>query len=98
MVGAIQGCTGQEPILVGKPSPLLLDYIVHKYQVKHHEICVVGDRLDTDIQFGKQNGTQTVLTLSGVTSMDMLQNATEAAQPDYFIPSIAHLLPPNMQE
>ena len=24
-------CTGREPTLVGKPSPLMIDYIVSKY-------------------------------------------------------------------
>jgi phosphoglycolate/pyridoxal phosphate phosphatase family enzyme len=33
MVGAIKGCTGQEPIVVGKPGPLMIDYIVEKYKV-----------------------------------------------------------------
>ena len=31
MAGAIKGCTGREPTLVGKPSPLMIDYIVEKY-------------------------------------------------------------------
>lgn len=39
MVGAIKGCTGQEPTIVGKPSPLMIDYIVEKYNV---ERCVGG--------------------------------------------------------
>lgn len=33
MVGAIKGCTGKEPIVVGKPSALMIDYIVDKYKV-----------------------------------------------------------------
>ena len=34
MVGAIKGCTGVEPTIVGKPSPLMIDYIVEKYSVE----------------------------------------------------------------
>merc|ERR1712066_1160643 len=53
MVGAVKGCTGREPILVGKPSPLMIDYIVEKYNITDRmRICMVGDRLDTDIVFG----------------------------------------------
>ena len=33
MVGAIKGCTGQEPTLVGKPSPLMIDYLEFKYGI-----------------------------------------------------------------
>lgn len=47
------GCTGKEPTLVGKPSPLMIDYIVYKYKIPKDKICMVGDRLDTDILFGK---------------------------------------------
>lgn len=41
MVGAIKGCTGVEPTIVGKPSPLMIDYIIQKYSV---ERCVRGVR------------------------------------------------------
>lgn len=39
MVGAIKGCTGVDPTIVGKPSPLMIDYIIQKYGV---ERCVRG--------------------------------------------------------
>ena len=53
MVGAIKGCTKREPTLVGKPSPLMIDYMVEKYGIPRERICMVGDRLDTDVLFGK---------------------------------------------
>jgi 4-nitrophenyl phosphatase/phosphoglycolate phosphatase len=56
MVGAVRGCTGVEPTLVGKPSPLLCDYIVKRFGMQPDRICMVGDRLDTDIVFGNTNG------------------------------------------
>jgi 4-nitrophenyl phosphatase/phosphoglycolate phosphatase len=33
MVGAVVGCTGREPILVGKPSPLLVEYLKFKFNI-----------------------------------------------------------------
>merc|ERR1712113_491381 len=73
MVGAIRGCTGKEPTLVGKPSALMIDYILQKYNIAdRRRICMVGDRLDTDILFGKDNGLQTCLALSGVTTLEQL--------------------------
>merc|ERR1711920_1193207 len=47
MAGAIKGCTGKEPTLVGKPSSLMIDYMVDKYGIERDRICMVGDRLDT---------------------------------------------------
>ncbi|CDF36156.1 probable 4-nitrophenyl phosphatase [Chondrus crispus] len=93
MVGAIRGCTGQEPILVGKPSPLMIDYIVSKYDIERSEICMVGDRLDTDILFGKDNGLSSVLALSGVTTEARLKDPTNDIQPDSYVDSIADFLP-----
>jgi FMN phosphatase YigB (HAD superfamily) len=43
---------------VGKPSPLMIDYIVYKYKIPKEKICMVGDRLDTDILFGKVRASQ----------------------------------------
>eukprot|EP01041_Mallomonas_annulata_P001201 gene1201-2336_t len=88
MVGAIKGCTGQEPILVGKPSPLMVDYIVEKYNINRSRICMVGDRLDTDVLFGTDNGLQTCLTLSGVTSEEELLSPSNAIRPEYYVDTI----------
>jgi len=93
MVGAIKGCTGQEPTLVGKPSSLMIDYIVNKYGISRSEICMVGDRLDPDILFGKDNGLSSVLTLTGVTTQEKLFDPTNTIHPDFYVDSIADFLP-----
>lgn len=95
MVGAVSGCTGREPTLVGKPAPLMIDYIAKKYGITDRSrICMVGDRLDTDIAFGRNNGLKTCLTLSGVTSEDELMDrvprkkGTEGIQPEFYVETI----------
>lgn len=93
LVGAIRGCTGRKPIIVGKPSSLLIDYLSTKYELVRHRIAMVGDRLDTDILFGRDHGLRTVLTLSGVTSLKQVHDATNDIHPQYIINSVADLLP-----
>lgn len=93
MVGAIKGCTGKEPIVVGKPSPLMIDYIVDKYKIDRSRICMVGDRLDTDVLFGLDNGLESVLTLSGVTTEEKLLSDSNPIQPTYYVNSIADFFP-----
>lgn len=95
MVGAMRGCTGLEPTVVGKPAPLMIDYIAGKYDIlDRSRICMVGDRLDTDIAFGLNNGLKTCLTLSGVTSepelMDQVPRkaGTEGIHPDFYVDTI----------
>jgi len=88
MVGAIKGCTGVEPTVVGKPSPLMIDYLVDKLQIEKDKICMVGDRLDTDVLFGTDNGLKTCLVLSGVTSEEKLLGEANKITPDYYCDSI----------
>jgi phosphoglycolate phosphatase-like HAD superfamily hydrolase len=65
MVGAIVGSCKREPTTVGKPSGFMLDNIASTLGLERDEICMVGDRLDTDIMFGKNGGLRTALVLSG---------------------------------
>lgn len=92
MVGAIKGCTGKEPTVVGKPSPLMIEYLEKKYGLDRQRICMVGDRLDTDILFGTDNGLQSLLVLSGVTSKEQL--TTSDIVPDFYADSINTLFAP----
>ena len=41
------------------------NYIQDKFNLRPDQICMVGDRLDTDILFGKDGGLKTMLVLSG---------------------------------
>lgn len=88
MVGAIKGCTGKEPIVVGKPSPLMIDYMEQKFGFDRSRICMVGDRLDTDVLFGTDNGLKSVLVLSGVTTEEKLLSPGNAIIPDFYADSI----------
>jgi phosphoglycolate/pyridoxal phosphate phosphatase family enzyme len=88
MVGAIKGCTGQEPTVVGKPSPLMIDYLANKLKLDKSRICMVGDRLDTDVLFGTDNGLKTVLVLSGVTSEEKLLSEENTITPDFYADNI----------
>ena len=88
MVGAIKGCTGQEPTVVGKPSPLMIDYLESKYGMDRSRICMVGDRLDTDVLFGTENGLKSLLVLSGVTSEEKLLSPDNSITPDYYADTI----------
>ncbi len=55
----------REPIVVGKPAEFMLANIAAQFGLQRGQICMVGDRLDTDILFGQQGGLSTLLVLSG---------------------------------
>jgi len=89
MTGAIKGCTGQDPVVVGKPSPLMIDYLADKFKMEKSRICMVGDRLDTDIIFGNANGAISCLVFSGVTTEDKYMSAENKIKANYYVDSIA---------
>ena len=70
----------------------MIDYIVDKYKCDRGKICMVGDRLDTDILFGQNNGLLSCLTLSGVTTETKLLSPDNAIKPDYYVGSIAEFM------
>ncbi len=74
MVKAVQTCTGVEPIVIGKPNPLMIDLIRAKHGLQSNEIMAVGDRYDTDILGGINAGSPTALVLTGVDSEASIRN------------------------
>lgn len=92
MVGAIRGSTKREPTVVGKPSDFMLGNIADKFNLKREQICMVGDRLDTDIMFGKNGGLTTMLVLSGVTTEEVLMDPENTIHPDLYADELPALL------
>jgi len=91
MTAAVEAVTGARvEIVVGKPSPIILDVALARLGVPAAEAVVVGDRIETDIVMGKQRGLATVLVLTGVTRADDPRVAGIA--PDLVLPSIRDLI------
>ncbi|XP_050211922.1 phosphoglycolate phosphatase 2 [Mercurialis annua] len=92
MVAAICGSTEQEPIVVGKPSTFMMNFLLQKFDVSTSKMCMVGDRLDTDILFGQNAGCKTLLVLSGVTNQSTLEDPKNNIQPDYYTNKVSDFL------
>ncbi|XP_021294111.1 phosphoglycolate phosphatase 2 isoform X2 [Herrania umbratica] len=92
MVGAICGSTEREPVVVGKPSTFMMDFLLQKYHINTSRMCMVGDRLDTDILFGQNAGCKTLLVLSGVTTQSELEDSSNRIQPDYYTGKVSDIL------
>ena len=69
VIAYVKASTGREPDeIVGKPYPGIVDAVVAKYGVPKDRLCMVGDRLYTDIALGARAGISAALVLSGETS------------------------------
>ncbi|EIM87074.1 2-phosphoglycolate phosphatase [Stereum hirsutum FP-91666 SS1] len=77
---------------IGKPSKTMLDCIMAKHHFDPKRTIMVGDRLNTDIEFGKAGGLSTLLVLSGITSEDELTGPNPSPTvPDYVTDSLGDL-------
>ena len=91
MMAAVEAVTGaRTELVVGKPSPIMLDVALARLGVPAADAVIVGDRIETDIVMGKARGLATVLVLSGVTRADDPRVAEVA--PDLVLPSIRDLI------
>jgi 4-nitrophenyl phosphatase len=95
MVAMVEACSGRKALVIGKPSKTLVDLIVHQYGLDRERTCMVGDRLNTDIQFGLNGGISTLLVLTGVTSEEELLSPDNAIHPHHYIPAFGDLLLPS---
>ncbi|HEY8487230.1 MAG TPA: HAD-IIA family hydrolase, partial [Limnochordales bacterium] len=72
LLAAIAACSGVEPVVVGKPSPRIMEMALERLEAttpqSRQEVVVVGDRLDTDIEAAARLGLRSALVLSGVSS------------------------------
>lgn len=84
---------GVEPLLLGKPSQAMMRAIQSRYQLDLKRTCMVGDRMDTDIQFGIECGLGgTLLVLTGVTQMEDLERTNPSSFPDAYVETLSDLL------
>lgn len=73
-VAPIELATGKNAYFVGKPNPLMMRTGLKILGVHSDEAAMIGDRMDTDIVAGMESGLDTVLVLSGCTTMDDIEN------------------------
>lgn len=57
--------TGQQPVIIGKPKPLLYEIALQELQVRAQDCLMIGDRPDTDILGAQLLGIQTALVRTG---------------------------------
>ena len=74
LISPIELATGKQAYFVGKPNPLMMRVGLKRLGCKSEETVIIGDRMDTDIIAGIESEIDTVLVLSGVTSMENIKN------------------------
>jgi 4-nitrophenyl phosphatase len=84
---------GRDPLSLGKPSQAMMDAVEGKFQFDRSRTCMVGDRMNTDIQFGidgKLGGTLAVLT--GVSKKEEFLSEGAKTVPLAYVDALGDLL------
>ena len=68
----IKNATGREPVVIGKPSPLMPQLAMERLGISKEQTCVIGDRIYTDVKSGLNAGVTGILVMSGETTQEIL--------------------------
>lgn len=60
--------TDVDPIMVGKPEPIMIEQSLRMLGARPEETAMLGDRLDTDILGGHRAGILTIMLLTGIST------------------------------
>ena len=63
----ISRATGVAPYFVGKPNPLMMRSALNALDAHSEHTAMIGDRMDTDVVSGLEDGLEAILVLTGVT-------------------------------
>ncbi|MDX6202986.1 MAG: glycerol-phosphatase [Frankiales bacterium] len=89
LVAAVAAAAGRQPVVAGKPERALVEEAVRRSGAQHP--LMVGDRLDTDIAGAVRAELDSLLVLTGVSTVADLLAAAPAARPTYVGASLAAL-------
>ncbi len=90
MAALIEKASGRSPFYCGKPSPFMMRSALNYLGVHSENTIMIGDRMDTDIIAGIQSGMETILVLSGVTSLKQIEEYPY--RPRKVVKSVADLI------
>lgn len=90
LVAPIEMVAARSAYFVGKPNPLMMRTGLKILGCNREETVIIGDRMDTDIIAGIESEIETVLVLSGVTSMETMKNFPY--RPDYVLNGVGEIV------
>lgn len=85
IVESVTYSSGRTPIACGKPSQNMLDAIVADKGFQRDRAIMIGDRLNTDMEFGNKGGLSTLLVLTGI---ETEENSKKVSTVNYLADSL----------
>src|SRR6478752_3296473 len=85
----ISRATGVDPYYVGKPNPLMMRSALNAIDAHSETTAMIGDRMDTDIVAGLEAGLETILVLTGISTVESAERYPY--RPSRIVDSVADL-------
>lgn len=89
-LSVITTATDIQPVVAGKPYPLLMELAIEILGTARQETLVVGDRLETDIAAAQAAGCPAAVVLSGVSTLSQAEAWKPA--PDLIVSDLTALI------
>lgn len=91
---SIRAASGTDPVVIGKPSGILMKHAIDRLRLRNDQVAVIGDNMLTDISAGAAAGCGTILTLTGVTTEQNLDGFIDSTgvRPDVVCVNLEEVL------
>ncbi len=90
ILAALIAATGVDPIVVGKPEPIIIEQSLQMLGARPEETAILGDRLETDILGGHRAGITTIMVLTGISTAE--EALAYEAPPDFIYDDLPAML------
>ncbi|MBV9133194.1 MAG: HAD-IIA family hydrolase [Chloroflexi bacterium] len=92
IAAGIHHVTGVEPIVVGKPSPLVLHACAALLDTTPGNLVVVGDDVRLEIRMAREAGARAIMVLTGSSSEADVAATPEHLRPEVVVGSVRDLI------
>jgi len=80
MIAFVAASTGRQPdAVIGKPNRFMAESAAEHVGLPLNQMCMIGDRLYTDVALGAEAGIPSILVLSGESRADVVGGGTAGA-------------------
>ena len=90
LISPIEMATGRDAYYIGKPNPLIMRHALKVLDCHRVNAVIIGDRMDTDIIAGIESEMDTILVLSGVSTVENIQ--TFPYRPKYIMRDVGEII------
>jgi 4-nitrophenyl phosphatase len=92
ITAGIRHVTGAEPVIVGKPSPLVIEITARHLHAAPRDLVVVGDDIRLEIRMAREAGAFGVLVLTGASREADVGSVPPSMQPHLVVAAVGELL------